>query len=198
MSSSTTREEGIAATDHEAWNGSTKTNDTPRRNLSALEESYMYMKGLRNTWWYDFQQVDAKELVTKLIRYVFTFNGGARTEEEWEALRRLVLIRQCEYCTQRSFPIRLHTYYEHNTASRASYINPLHAHPRTHCILNFLSTPYVCTHPRTHFSSLRVNRSMWRRRHPKKNSVFVKLETILSVVYVYDRIAGLEHISLCK
>lgn len=149
MSSSTTREEGIAATDHEAWNGSTKTNDTPRRNLSALEESYMYMKGLRNTWWYDFQQVDAKELVTKLIRYVFTFNGGARTEEEWEALRRLVLIRQCEYCTQRSFPIRLHTYmsttlhlelpistpytrtHEH-TASWTSYQPPTSVHIHEH------------------------------------------------------------------
>lgn len=50
-------------------------NITPRVNLTMFEESYLYVMGIRNTWWYDFQGVEVKELMKTLMRNIFTFEG---------------------------------------------------------------------------------------------------------------------------
>lgn len=60
---------------NETGNDRAQLGYTPRTNLDVFEESYMYLMGLRNTWWYDFQRVEVKELVKKLMYYVFTFEG---------------------------------------------------------------------------------------------------------------------------
>ena len=50
-------------------------NITPCVNLTMFEESYLYVMGIRNTWWYDFQGVEVKELMKTLMRNIFTFEG---------------------------------------------------------------------------------------------------------------------------
>ena len=62
---------------NETENDRARLGYTPRANLTVLEESYLYAMGLRNTWWYDFQRVEVKELVKKLMYYVFTFRRDA-------------------------------------------------------------------------------------------------------------------------